>query len=123
MKETPYDVACKRARRGYRWLKAKGPKYGLDVGNIDLGLIDLSSNTFCVLAQSTVLHRSFRQMADEIWPGPSFIRNFWLCRYGFLLQYGLFGSDDRKGVTLQLQRTAWINVIAADRALREAVDG
>lgn len=107
----PSDVARRRAERGYRWLRTKGPKYGLDVERVSTTRIDMNSPTMCVLAQSTIPPRTFNQAVEQIWPH-SFIRAFMTRRYGFILKRaGWLNPTDRQGVSYRLLEVVWADVI------------
>lgn len=117
--QAPYDVAVRRVERGYRWLLAEGPRYGLDVNRVDPKKIRMEKPDECVVAYATGNHHvnfdhifcAVGRFRPEFWTDW-----FWGVRNGFMLNAGNKpASYDRQGVSYELLTQAWVDVITKHR--------
>lgn len=117
MKKTPYEIARKRAERGYTWLRTKGAKYGLDVDQVDPNYLDMGSSVWCVLGQASSPARTFNRVVNQVWP-ITFIRKYAVVWYGFNIKCSgsWLNHTDRRGVSTRDLKRAWTDVITEARA-------
>lgn len=118
--KAPYDVALRRAERGYQWLVTKGPRYGLDVSRVQVEYLDLAKAVSCVVTRASE-HANFNQIYQAVrGHRPVFWNNWrWGIPNGFLLNINSSSYDayDTQGVSYRILTKAWVEVINSHRAV------
>jgi hypothetical protein len=103
------ELAIQKAEKGLAWLRESGSIYGLNVDEVNLWDLDLSSTCGCVLGQLGGHYNTAVNMlvgAGVISPGYD-ATNTWLTEHGF-----------EQSIDTQYHELnrAWTQILEADRA-------
>jgi hypothetical protein len=119
----PQEVARKRVERGYQWLVAKGPKYGLDISRVNVNRLSMNSSSMCVLGQASPAGHFKLALISVVGMWPDWMQCWWVTRRGFnVCPRSVFHSTDRRGVSLHDLSAEWVEVLTKHQAKKEAVD-